>query len=121
MKKSITILLAASLLTACAGANYRPLVDGHGRDMNRYESDLRDCQAYAAQVNGAAENAAAGAILGALFGAVVAAAAGSHYDVVASAQVGAVYGAVGGGAQGETDQRNIIRRCLAGRNWSVLS
>jgi outer membrane lipoprotein SlyB len=113
----------ASLLTACAatsGANYRPIIDTRGVDFNRYESDLRDCQSYATQTAGAGESAAAGALAGALLGGVLAAAAGKNYSRSGSAGVGAVTGAVGAGAQGETNQRNIVRRCLAGRGYNVL-
>lgn len=113
----------ASLLSGCAttsGANYRPIIDTRSVDFNRYESDLRDCQSYATQTAGAAESAAAGALAGALLGGVLAAAAGKNYSRSSSARVGAVTGAVGAGAQGETDQRNIIRRCLAGRGYNVL-
>lgn len=110
------------LIVGCAGANYRPLIDNRGGavDANRYESDLRECQQYAAQTAGAGDKAVIGAVAGALFGAVLAAAAGSNYDRGATARVGALTGAVGGGAQGENDQRSIIRRCLAGRGYSVL-
>lgn len=113
-------LTAVIFLAACAGASYRPLVDSRGVDMNRYEGDLRDCQSYAGQVSGAANQAAIGAIAGALFGAALAAAAGSRYDRGATARVGALSGAVGGGASGETDQRDVIRRCMAGRGYTVL-
>lgn len=112
------------IIVGCAnsGSNYRPLIDTRDGavDMNRYESDLRQCQQYADQVAGAGTQAAAGAAIGAILGAVLAAAAGSRYDRGASARVGGVAGGVGGAAQGETDQRDVIRRCLAGRGYSVL-
>jgi len=118
--KCLSVILI--FLVGCAGANYRPMIDMRGGsvDANRYESDLRECQQYASQTAGAADKAVVGAVAGALFGAVLAAAAGSNYDRGATARVGAVTGAVGGGAQGENDQRSIIRRCLAGRGYSVL-
>lgn len=105
---------------ATSGANYRPIVDNQGVDLNRYESDLRDCQNYATQTASAGESAAAGAVAGALLGAVLAGAGGSRYSKTSTARVGAVTGAVGAGAEGETNQRNIIRRCLAGRGYKVL-
>jgi len=105
---------------ATSGANYRPIVDNKGIDLNRYESDLRECQSYATQTAGAADSAAAGAVAGALLGAVLAGAAGKGYDRSATARVGAVSGAVGAGAEGERNQRNIINRCLAGRGYRVL-
>lgn len=116
--KSLIITLITSLMVGCAntGANYRPIVDTKGVDLNRYEIDLRECQQYATQTMGAGESAAAGA----LFGAILASAAGSTYDKNSTARVGAVTGAAGAGAEGETNQRNIIRRCLSGRGYKVL-
>lgn len=119
MLKMLTISALSVLLAACAGANYRPLVDAKMSPPN-YEGDLAECQAYASQVAGAGTGAATGAVAGALFGAVLAAAAGNRYDRGASARVGAVAGAAGGGAGGETNQRNVIRTCLAGRGYHVL-
>ena len=105
---------------ATSGANYRPIVDNKGVDLNRYESDLRECQSYATQTAGAADSAAAGAVAGALLGAVLAGAAGKNYSKSSSARVGAVSGAVGAGVEGERNQKTIINRCLAGRGYSVL-
>ena len=126
MKKISRILLmvlSISFITGCAtttGSNYRPILDTQGIDFNRYEKDLRDCQSFATQTAGAAESAAAGAVAGAVLGGVLAAAAGKNYSRTNTARVGAVTGAVGAGAEGETNQRNIIRRCLAGRGYKVL-
>lgn len=115
-------LSLAMVLSGCAtsGANYRPMVDTKGVDMNRFEADLGECRQYAVQVSGAAEHAAAGAAVGAIFGAVLAAAAGSRYDRGATARVGAITGAASGGVEGERNQRNIIRNCLSGRGYRVL-
>jgi uncharacterized protein YcfJ len=107
-------------LSGCAGANYRPLVDTKGVDMNQYESNLRECQQYATQVAGAGENAATGAVAGAVLGALLAGLAGKNYDRGATARVGALSGAVSAGAQGEQDQRNVIRNCMNGRGYRVL-
>jgi outer membrane lipoprotein SlyB len=108
------------LLVACAGANYRPLIDSQGVDMSRFEADLRDCQGYAEGVSGAGTQAAVGAVAGALFGGLLAAVAGRGYDQGATARVGAVTGAVVGGAGGETSQQDVVRRCVAGRGYRVL-
>ena len=119
----VAVLSAAAFLVGCAatsGANYRPIVDSKGVDLNRYESDLRECQSYATQTAGAADSAAAGAVAGALLGAVLAGAAGKNYSRSSSARVGAVSGAVGAGVEGERNQKSIINRCLAGRGYRVL-
>lgn len=120
---TLMFLILSALLTGCAnsGANYRPIIDTQGIDFNRYEADLRDCQAFAKQAAGAGQSAAAGAIGGAVIGAAIAAAAGSSNDRAASARVGAVGGAVGAGVEGDRNQRNIINRCLTGRGYRVLN
>lgn len=118
----ILFLSAILILSGCAttGVNYRPIVDTKNIDMNKFELDLSECRQFASQTSGAAERAAAGAAAGAIFGALLAAAAGVKYDRGSVARVGALSGAVGGAAEGETDQRNIIRRCLSGRGYLVL-
>jgi len=115
--KALTLTLAVALVAGCAhtGQNYRPIVD---TTSERYEQDLRECQAFAAQRMDAAQGAAAGALLGALLGAVLSRAAGG------SGNRGAATGAVAGGTafagQAENSQRSIIKRCLTGRGYSVL-
>ena len=120
--KSVAVLLLVSMISGCAntGANYRPVVDTKGVDLNAYEADLIECQQFAKQTAGAGESAAAGAAAGAVFGALLAAAAGGGSSRRSTAGVGAVSGAAGAGAQGETNQRNVIRRCLGGRGYKVL-
>lgn len=108
----------AALLMGCAGATYRPIVDTQGLDMNRYEADLQSCQQYAKQTTDGPNSAAIGAVAGAALGSVLAGVVGG--DRRASASIGAIEGGVLGGASGETSQRNIIRRCLAGRGYRVL-
>ena len=117
---AISIIALLSGCAATTGANYRPIIDSKSIDFNRYEADLRECQAYATQTAGAAESAAAGALAGAVLGGVLAAAAGSRYSRTSTARVGAVSGAVGAGIEGERNQRTIINRCLAGRGYKVL-
>lgn len=117
---STFLIVSVSGCATTSGANYRPIVDNKGVDLNRYESDLRECQNYATQTASAGESAAAGAVAGALLGAVLAGAAGSRYSKSSTARVGAVSGAVGAGVEGEKNQRTIINRCLAGRGYRVL-
>ena len=121
---TLASILIVALLGGCAtrpsGEHYRPIVDLKGADATRYEADLSECQAYARQVAGAAEQAAAGALAGAVFGTLLAAAAGRGYSRNQHAAVGAVTGAAAGAVEGERDQRAIITRCLSGRGYSVL-
>jgi uncharacterized protein YcfJ len=117
----IALALGGCATTGGTGAQWAPIVDLKGGDPTRYQADLAECQAYAAQQAGAAEQAMAGAVAGAIFGALLAAAAGGGYSRNQHAGVGAVVGAAGGIAQGETDQRSVTRRCLLGRGYSVLN
>lgn len=121
MKNIVALGTAILLLSACAGAGYRPLVDTAGRDMNKYENDLRECQGYAEQVSGAGTGAAvgvaAGAIIGALFGGL---AGGNRTQRNQTSALGAASGGLSGAASGEGSQRNVIRRCMGGRGYNVL-
>ena len=117
MNKVLAITLIAALLTGCAGAAYRPMIDST-RGPGNYEKDLIDCQDYAKQVVGGAEGAIFGAILGALLGAAL---GGGHGLGNEMAGFGAATGALSVGAAGENNQRDVIRRCMAGRGYSVLN
>jgi len=120
MKKLMVAMCV--LLASCAGQNYRPLIDTAGVDMNRLEYDLRECQQYAGQVAGAGTQAAVGAGLAAGLIAILGAVGGgkNRFDMGASTRMAAVGGAAGGAASGETDQRNVVRRCMAGRGYRVM-
>lgn len=124
MKSIISILIIVLMFSGCAstrgtGSDYRPLVDTKDHDMAKLTQDTEDCQAYARQVAGAADQAAAGAAFGAVFGALImAAVGGSSRD---GAWVGALSGGVSGAGKGEHDQRTVISRCLVGRGYNVLN
>ena len=121
MKKIIAITLSLALGgCASSGANFRPVVDLKGRNQADYEQNLRECQQYALQVAGAADQAATGAIAGALLGTAFAAIAGGG-NRNAAAGIGALSGATSGAVAGERDQRTFISRCLAGRGFNVLN
>ena len=123
MKTTNTLIAAAIALTGCAttnsGAQFSPIVDLRPEQHATYSADLLACQQYAQQEAGAADQALAGAIAGAVFGALIAAAGGGSRN--AAAGIGAVTGMAGGAVDGERDQRNVIRRCLAGRGYNVLN
>ena len=108
------IILSAIMLTACAGANYRPMVDRPGPN---YEADLRDCQEYAKGELQADQAAVIGAVLGALFGAAVGHNTGYAGQLAAA---GALGGASGGAAGAQRNQTSIIQRCMSGRGYTVL-
>lgn len=111
--------LVGILLTGCAtrGAGYVPLVDMQGQSEVRFQSDLRECQAYATQRLDAAQGAMAGALLGAILGAAIAP-RGYRGNVAGH---GAAVGAIGGAGAATDNQETIIKRCLAGRGYNVLN
>ena len=65
---NLSLISGAVLLTACAGAEVRPIVDMNGVNEARYEKDLAECQEYVKEASGmggtAAEGAGAGAVIG---------------------------------------------------------
>jgi uncharacterized protein YcfJ len=118
LRNKAFLLFVIALVAGCAGPAYRPIIDTQGVDFNRYEADLRDCQSFATQTADAAKSGAVGAAAGAVLGSVLAGVTGDNRK--AGAELGAITGAISGGSGGETNQRNIIRRCLAGRGYRVL-
>jgi len=65
---TLSPISGAVLLTACAGAEVRPIVDMNGVNEARYEKDLAELQEYVKEASGmggtAAEGAGAGAVIG---------------------------------------------------------
>ena len=118
--KTFTIVAAAALLTACAsvprGSEYVPLVDMQGKESVALRDDLQACQAFARERISVQNSALATALFGALLGA-----AASPYNRNDNAWAGATAGMRAGGAAATDTQENIIKRCLAGRGWSVLN
>lgn len=130
MRRSLIGVTVLAMLAGCAtppegagrgyGAEYTPVIDMRGVDAEKYDDDLGDCRAYAAQIDPAGR-AAAGAIAGALAGALLSAAAGGHgYYNRQNAGLGAVLGAGTAGADGLRDAKTIIMRCMIGRGYNVL-
>lgn len=121
-RSAAMLISSAALLVGCAstgsGSNFRPIVDNKGVDLNRYEADLQECQAYAKATPNAGKSAAGGAAAGAALGLVLALIGGDKK--LASAGAGAVVGGAVGASAGETNQRDIIRNCLRGRGYKVL-
>jgi len=119
---TISLIVSAVLLTACAGAEVRPIVDMSGVNEARYEKDLAECQDYAKQATGmggtAAKGAGAGAVVGGLLGLVT----GSNTTgIVQSAGAGAVIGGAGGAYKGNDSQEAVVKKCLVGRGYKVLN
>jgi len=118
---TVSCITFVSLL-GCAGADVRPLVDMKGVNQSAYESDLKDCQAYAKDQSGMGESAAkgagAGAVVGGLLGLVT---GGNKTGIVQAAGAGAVIGGAGGAFSGNQAQEAVVKRCLSGRGYKVLN
>ena len=118
----LTLLSIASivLLTACAGADVRPIVDMKGVNQAQYADDLAECQGYADQVQ-SGRQVATGAAAGAVIGGVVGAVAGNRNSAARTAGVGAVAGGAQGAGGAMRDRRQVIRNCLENRGYVVLN
>ncbi len=119
---TISLIASAVHLTACAGAEVRPIVDMNGVNEARYEKDLAECQDYAKQATGmggtAAKGAGAGAVVGGLLGLVT----GSNTTgIVQAAGAGAVICCAGGAYKGNGSQEAVVKKCLVGRGYKVLN
>jgi outer membrane lipoprotein SlyB len=115
----VTLTLIA--LTGCAitprGASYVPVVDMQNKSPVVFGYDVADCQAYARQGADAAAAAAGGALALALLGAAL---APRGYRSQLAGQ-GALIGGVAGAGAATGNQETIVRRCLQGRGYNVLS
>ncbi len=88
--------------------------------MNRYYGDLKECRSYGNEVK-TAEKGTRGAVSGAVVGGAV----GAIFDGSEGAGRGAGVGAVTGGAkgisEGESQEVEVVKRCLHGRGYQVLN
>ena len=122
-KKYLTVfLLSASLSTGCVSTvpdplftNSGPIIDRKGVDLNLYALDLKQCSEYADQVSvgrSVLKGAAAGAAIGGL------------YEVVTkeeAVELGAVTGGTKSAIASMNQKKKIVKKCLIGRGYRVLS
>ena len=94
---TLSPISGAVLLTACAGAEVRPIVNMNGVNEARYEKDLAECQEYVKEASGMGGTAAEGA------------------------GAGAVIGGGGGAYKGNESQEAVEKKCLVGRGYKVLN
>ena len=119
MKHSITVSSLLVLLTACTTTD-EIIIDKKGVDMDSYYADLEECRSYSAEVK-TAEKGARGAISGAVVGGAVGAIADGSEGAARGAGVGAVTGGAKGISEGESDEVEVVKRCLRGRGYRVLN
>ena len=124
--KSMSLIVGVTIsLSACAGADYRPVVDMNGHTQTQYNHDLALCQYQARSVrnNGnEAKDAAIGAVGGAAGGALLGAIGGS---AGLGAGVGALAGLVGTAgfkeAQTENREENVVKSCMVAKGFTIFS
>lgn len=111
----VLVFCTALTLTGCY--HQKIIIDKQGVDLAQYQSDLAQCQQYAQDVEIAAA-AASGAARGGLIGGAIGA-------IFGEAGKGAGAGAVSGGAKGasraESTKQRVVKKCLQGRGYRVLS
>lgn len=125
MKVKIAIMVLCVVVSGCAG--HRPIIDQKGVDMNVYEVDLKECQAYAKQLS-PGKVAIVGGMIGGAIGATVGGVIGlALHDsklagelAVMGAGLGGMRGAIEGGAGQGMSQVRIINECMEGRGYHVL-
>jgi hypothetical protein len=126
LAKSMPLIVGVAIgLSACAGADYRPVVDMTGHTKAQYNHDLALCQYQARSVrnNGnEAKDAAIGAVGGAGGGALLGAIGG---NAALGAGVGALAGLVGTAgykeAQTENREEDVVKRCMRSKGFTIYS
>ena len=119
---AIRIGLFATCIAALVGcaANPDPIIDMKGVDLDRYEEDWDECEAYTEEVL-VARGVVKGAGLGAAVGAAAGAIGGNSTDVAEGAGYGALYGGTRSGLDADQMQQDVFKRCMRGRGYRVLN
>ena len=117
--KACVLLAAAATVAACA-AHPDPIIDMKGVDLELYEEDWNECEAYSEEI-AVAEGAGRGAGLGAAVGAAAGAIGGNSSDVAESAGVGALLGGTRSGLEADRQKQAVFKRCMRGRGYRVLN
>jgi hypothetical protein len=124
MQNHLTALLCTVVITACSSIEdsigNSPIIDSQGVNIDYYEADLTQCEAYADQV-AIAQKAGAGAVSGAVVGGVIGAIVGNSDTAKKGAGIGAVGGGARGVGEGIRERERVIKRCLSGRGYRVLN
>lgn len=133
MKPSkLASILTSLSLVGCAGMpghissgkdsfDYVPVVDMKNVDMAMFRKDVLECQNLALQVPSGANQALAGALIGGLFGVALNKTSGNYYNNGQVAGTAALMGGASGAVNGMTARQNVVKKCLSGRGYNVLS
>jgi len=121
---TLPALLVISVLALSGCANQpeggRIIIDKKHVDMHAYRQDLRECQAYASEVDAGAtvaESAGTAAVVGGAIGAIF----GNSHTAARSAGAGAVAGTAKGVGAVSREQEQVVKRCLRGRGYRILN
>jgi hypothetical protein len=91
-----------------------------GVDLERYEEDWAECEAYTEEVV-VAKGVAKGAGLGAIVGGAAGAVGGDSSDVAEAAALGGLWGGTRSGLDADEVKQDIFKRCMRGRGYRVLN
>ena len=121
MRSVTTILLVciAALVSGCA-AHPDPIIDMKGVDLERYDQDWVECEAYTEEII-VAKGVAKGAGLGAAVGGAAGAIGGNSRDVAEGAAYGGVAGGTDSGLQADREKQYVFKNCMSGRGYRVLN
>ncbi len=119
MKHLTKLIPMLFLLSACTTTN-EIIIDRKGVDMNQYYADLEECRRYGSEVK-TAEKGTRGAVSGAVVGGAVGAIVDGSEGAARGAGVGAVTGGAKGIQEGESEEIEVVKRCLSGRGYRVLN
>lgn len=112
------IISAAVILMAGCAAHPDPIIDMQGvSDMEKFERDWDDCEAYTEEIaieKGIAKGSATGAVVGAMAGAI-------DGDAGQGAGYGAIYGGTRSGVDSDRERQKVFKRCMRGRGYRVLN
>lgn len=119
MKHLILLIPLLITLFACTTTD-EIIIDRKGVDMNQYYADLEECRSYGTEVR-TAEKGTRGAVSGAVVGGAVGAIADGSEGAARGAGIGAVTGGARGISEGESEEVEVVKRCLSGRGYRVLN
>jgi len=119
MKHLIMVIPLLVLLSACTTTD-EIIIDRKGVDMNQYYADLKECRSYSSEVK-TTEKGTRGAVSGAVVGGAVGAIADGSEGAARGAGVGAVTGGAKGISEGQSEEVEVVKRCLNGRGYRVLN
>ena len=91
-----------------------------GVDLERYDQDWVECEAYTEEII-VAKGVAKGAGLGAAVGGAAGAIGGNSTDVAEGAGWGALWGGTRSGLEADEMKQDVFKRCMRGRGYRVLN